>query len=57
MTDVCNVEASGGSDIYITVNKELVAGASGGSDIFYKGNGSVKEMKSSGSSSVKKTSR
>jgi hypothetical protein len=56
-TDICNVEATGGSDIYITVNKELIAGASGGSDIFYKGNGSVKEMKSSGSSSVKKTSR
>ena len=55
--DVCDVEASGGSDIYITVNKELNAEASGGSDIYYKGNGSVREMKSSGSSSIKKTSR
>ena len=55
--DICNLEASGGSDIYITVNKELSAEASGGSDVFYKGNGTVKEMRSSGSSGIKKTSR
>ncbi len=55
--DVCNLEASGGSDVHITINKELSAEASGGSDIFYKGNGNVREMKSSGSSSIKKTSR
>jgi len=57
VTDVCNLEASGGSDIYVTVNKELSAEASGGSDVFYKGNGTVKQMKSNGSSSIKKTSR
>jgi hypothetical protein len=51
------LNASGGSDVYITVNKELNADASGGSDVYYKGNGTVREMKSSGSSSVKKTSR
>lgn len=56
-TDVCNLEASGGSDVYVTINKELSAEASGGSDVFYKGNGTVREMKSSGSSSIKKTSR
>lgn len=56
-TDVCNLEASGGSDVYVTINKELSAEASGGSDVFYKGNGSVREMKSSGSSSIKKASR
>jgi hypothetical protein len=56
-TDVCDLDASGGSDVYITVNKELSADASGGSDVFYKGNGTVREMKSSGSSSIKKTSR
>ena len=55
--DECNLQASGGSDVYITVNKELIADASGGSDIFYKGNASVREVKSSGSSSIKKTSR
>jgi hypothetical protein len=57
ITDVCKVEASGGSDMYITVNKELTANASGGSDIFYKGNGVVREMKSSGSSSIKKAGK
>jgi len=57
ITDVCNLQASGGSDVYITVNKELSADASGGSDVFYKGNGTVREVKSSGSSSVKKVSR
>ena len=56
-TDICNLEASGGSDIYITVNKELSAETSGGSDVFYKGNGTIREMRSSGSSSIKKTSR
>jgi hypothetical protein len=55
--DVCNLQASGGSDVYITVNKELSADTSGGSDVFYKGNGAVREMKSSGSSSIKKVSR
>jgi hypothetical protein len=54
--EVCKLDASGGSDVYITVNKELSAEASGGSDVFYKGNGTVRDLKSSGSSSIKKTS-
>jgi len=57
ISDMCKVDASGGSDTYITVNKELTAQASGGSDVFYKGNAVVKEMRSSGSSSIKKTSK
>jgi len=56
-TDICNLQASGGSDVYITVNKELSADTSGGSDVYYKGNGTVRELKSSGSSSIKKISR
>jgi hypothetical protein len=56
-TDICTLGASGGSDVYVTVNKELSADASGGSDVFYKGNGTIREMRSSGSSSIKKTSR
>jgi hypothetical protein len=56
VTDNCRVTASGGSDTHVTVNKELNAHASGGSDIFYKGNGVIKEMKSSGSSSISKRS-
>jgi len=53
--DVCDLNASGGSDIYITVNKELTADATGGSDVYYKGNATVRELKSSGSGSIKKT--
>jgi len=56
VADICNVEANGGSDVYITTNKEMNVSASGGSDIRYKGNGVIKNVNSSGSSSVKKAS-
>jgi putative autotransporter adhesin-like protein len=56
VTDICDVQASGGSDTHITVNKELNINASGGSDVHYRGNGVVKELRSSGSSSVSKRS-
>ena len=56
VTDVCTAKASGASDINITVNKELNAHASGASDINYKGNAVVKEMHSSGASSVSRKS-
>ncbi|MEJ7588217.1 MAG: head GIN domain-containing protein [Ferruginibacter sp.] len=54
VTDICNAKASGASDINITVNKELNANASGASDIFFKGNGVVKDIHTSGASSVSK---
>jgi len=54
VTDVCSISASGGSDSHVTVNKELTANASGGSDIYYKGTGVIKELRSSGSSSISK---
>jgi len=57
VTETTSVEASGGSDVEVTVTKDLNARASGGSDIFYKGSASVSEARSSGSSSVKKTGR
>jgi hypothetical protein len=50
----CDVEASGASDIQITVNKELSARASGASDIYYKGSGLIRDVKSSGASSITK---
>jgi hypothetical protein len=53
--DDCHAEASGGSDVYVTVNKELDAEASGGSDIHYKGNGSVHESHASGSGSISRS--
>jgi hypothetical protein len=54
VTEMCNARASGASDIRITVNKELSAHASGASDIKYKGSGMIREVKSSGASSVSK---
>ncbi|GAB2823533.1 head GIN domain-containing protein [Ferruginibacter profundus] len=56
VTDVCNAKASGASDINITVNKELNANVSGSSDISYKGSGEVREVHTSGSSSVSRKS-
>jgi hypothetical protein len=50
--DNCDVEASGGSDIYLTVNKELKASAHGGSDVHYKGSGSLRNASTGGSGSV-----
>jgi hypothetical protein len=52
--DNCRIESSGGSDAYITVNKELSANATGGSDIHYKGHGMVRESHTSGSGSITK---
>lgn len=52
-TDVCSVISSGGSDVYITVTKDIDASASGGSDIHYKGNPTAKTSKS-GSSDIRK---
>lgn len=53
-TEVCNVDASGASDVKVTVNKELSAKASGASDVRYKGNGEIKDKKTSGAASVSK---
>jgi len=50
--DFCNAEVSGASDIQITVNKEISASASGASDIRYKGKGVVRNVKTSGASSI-----
>lgn len=55
VTEISEVKASGASDIKITVNKELSAQASGASDVKYKGSGVIKEVRSSGSSSVSKS--
>lgn len=57
VSDICTLDASGGSDVYITVNKELNAEASGGSDVYYKGAGVIRDLKSGSSSSIKKVSK
>lgn len=54
--DYCNVRASGASDIKITVNKELSAQASGASDVKYKGSGHIRDVKTSGNSSISRRS-
>jgi uncharacterized protein YcfL len=55
-TDYCDAHASGASDIKITVNKELSAHASGASDVHYKGDAVIRDLKTSGASSVSKRS-
>ena len=54
--DNCTAEASGASDIKITVNKELSARASGASGVYYRGAGVIRDIKTSGASSVSKKS-
>lgn len=54
--DYCDADASGASDIRITVNKELSVKASGASDIDYKGAGVIRDLKTSGASSVSRQS-
>jgi len=54
ITEKCKVQASGASDIKITVNKELEAYISGASGIQYKGSAVISSMHSSGASSVSK---
>ena len=54
IADKCTVHASGSSDIKITVNKELNAHASGSSDIYYRGTAVIRDLHTSGSSSVSK---
>jgi hypothetical protein len=55
-TQNCTAKASGASDIHITVTKELNAHAAGASGIYYKGDALIREMHSSGASSVSKKS-
>ena len=52
VTDECTAKASGASDINITVNKVISANASGASDIYFKGEALIKDMHSSGASTV-----
>lgn len=57
IAETCDLNCSGGSDAFVTVNKSIKAEASGGSDIFYKGGAVITQIKSSGSSDIKKVSR
>lgn len=52
--DNCQADASGGSGIYVTANKEMSGKASGGSDIYYKGAAAIKSSESSGGSGIRR---
>jgi hypothetical protein len=53
-SETCMADASSGSDIEITVNKDLKASASSGGGIKYKGNASVSSISNSSGGSIKK---
>ena len=56
VTSICEAKASGASSVNITVNKELNANASGASDVRFKGEGLIRNIKTSGASSVTRKS-
>lgn len=55
-TSTCKVDASGASGVKISVEKELEVSLSGASSVNYKGNAVIKNIKTSGASSVSKKS-
>ncbi len=57
VANVCNANISGASDINITVKTELNANASGASNVFFKGPALIKDMHSSGSSTIARKNR
>jgi hypothetical protein len=50
--DYCEIDANGASSINVVVNKEISAKAGGASDIKIRGEGLIRDMKSSGASSI-----
>lgn len=52
----CSIEASGASSVQITVDKELSAQLSGASSVRYKGTAVIKDIKTSGASSISRKS-
>ena len=56
VTNYCTAQASGASSVNITVNKELSAHASGASSVRFKGEGLIRDIKTSGSSNVSRKS-
>lgn len=55
-TSNCQIEASGASSVQITVEKELSAQLSGASSVRYKGTAMIKDIKTSGASSISRKS-
>ena len=53
-TEMCKTDATGASNIRITVEKELNAQASGGSTVYFRGNGLIRDISASGGATVKR---
>lgn len=53
-TEFCDVTATSGASVRLTINKELNAKAGSGADIRYKGAGLIRDLKVNGGGSVKK---
>lgn len=56
VANYCDAKASGASSVNITVNKELNANASGASSVRFKGEGLIRDIKTSGASNVSRKS-
>ncbi len=56
VTNYCDARATGASSVAITVNKELSAHASGASSVRFKGEGLIRDIKTSGASNVSRKS-
>lgn len=57
IADNCNVEASGASTVQVYIANELNASVSGASDVNYKGEGKIRNLKTSGASSISRKSK
>jgi hypothetical protein len=55
-TATCNITASGASSVRISVDRELNATLRGASSVSYKGNASIKDISTSGASSISRKS-
>lgn len=55
-TSTCSIDASGASSVRITVEKELSARLNGASSVTYKGGALIRDIKTSGASSISKKS-
>ncbi len=56
ITETCQINVSGASDVDIVVNKEINAVASGASSITYSGNATIGKIVKTGASSINKRS-
>lgn len=55
-TSTCSIDASGASRVQVTVDKELNAKLSGASTVQYKGSASIRDIRTSGASSISRKS-